>query len=96
MKPKYTLINQILFLTKEFSKEVLTRSKLRNNFLTSRELRKLERYIQKKKEMLKRNTKDEKKVIDNKQFWKTIKPLISNKSVSRDSINLLEKEKIVK
>ena len=96
MKPKYTLINQILFLTKELSKEVLTRSKLRNNFRKSREPRKLEGYIQKKKEMLKRNTKDEKKVIDNKQFWKTIKPLISNKSVSRDSINLLEKEKIVK
>ena len=96
MKPKYTRINQILFLTKELSKEVLTRSKLRNNFLTSRELMKLEGYIQKKKEMLKRNTTDEKKDIDNKQFWKTIKPLISNKSVSRDSINLLEKEKIVK
>ena len=39
---------------------------------------------------------DEKKVTDNKQFWKTIKPLISNKSVSRDGINLLEKGEIVK
>ena len=24
---------------------------------------------------------DEKKVVDNKQFWKTVKPLISDKSV---------------
>ena len=37
-----------------------------------------------------------KKVIDNKQFWKTIKPLDSDKSVSRDRINITEKEEIDK
>ena len=37
-----------------------------------------------------------KKVIDNKQFWKTIKPLDSDKSVSRDRINIIEKEEIDK
>ena len=28
----------------------------------------------------------DKKVVDNMQFWKTIKPSISNKSVARDQI----------
>ena len=37
-----------------------------------------------------------KKVIDNKQFWKTIKSLDSDKSVSRDRINIIEKEEIDK
>ena len=37
-----------------------------------------------------------KKVIDNKQFWKTIKPLISDKPISRDRINLIENKEIVK
>ena len=34
---------------------------------------------------------DDKKVIENKQFWMTIKPLIPNRPFSRDSISLLEK-----
>ena len=46
--------------------------------------------------MLKRNITDKKKVIDYKQFWKTIKPLASDKSISRDRINLIEKKEIVK
>ena len=37
-----------------------------------------------------------KKFIDNKQFWKTEKPLIADKFVSRDRINLKEKKEIVK
>ena len=104
IKPKYTRINQMLLVTKEHSKEILTRSRLRNNFLTSRtkEIRVL--YTKEEtnaclfQEMLKKyyGNLDEKKVTDNKQFWKTIKPLISNKSVSRDGINLLEKGEIVK
>ena len=33
------------------------------------------------------------KVIYNKQFWKTIKPLVLDKSVVRDRINLTDKKK---
>ena len=39
---------------------------------------------------------DQKKIADNRWFWKTIKPLFSDKSVSRDRIGLLEKKEIVK
>ena len=34
-----------------------------------------------------------KKVIDSKQLWKTIKPLISDKSVPKETINLVEKKR---
>ena len=38
---------------------------------------------------------DEKDVADNKQFWKTVKPLLSNKVKSSEKITLVEGEEIV-
>ena len=38
---------------------------------------------------------DEKNVIDDKKVWKTVKPLLSDKSVSREKINLTENEKML-
>ena len=32
---------------------------------------------------------------DNKMFWKTVKPMISNKSINRESINLVRGDKIL-
>ena len=38
---------------------------------------------------------DEKNVIDNKKFWKTVKSLLSDKSLSREKLNLTENEKML-
>ena len=38
---------------------------------------------------------DEKKVTDNKTFWKTIKPFLSDKIVSREKVTLIEEDEIV-
>ena len=38
---------------------------------------------------------DEKDVADNKQFWKTVKPLLSNKVKSSEEIPLVEGEEII-
>ena len=38
---------------------------------------------------------DEENVIDNKKFWKTVKPLFSDKSVSTEKTNLTENEKML-
>ena len=38
---------------------------------------------------------DEKNDIDNTNFWKTVKPLLSDKSVSRGKINMTENEKML-
>ena len=38
---------------------------------------------------------DEKKVTDNKTFWKTIKPFFSDKIVSRVKVTLIEEDEIV-
>ena len=38
---------------------------------------------------------DGKNVIDNRKFWKTVKPLLSDKSVSRGKINMTDNEKML-
>ena len=92
------------FITKELSRKVMKRSRLRNNFLRKKteETRKL--YVKQRNKcvsLLKKAKKeyyqnlDEKNVIDNKKFWKTVKPLLSDKSVSREKINLTENEKML-
>ena len=39
---------------------------------------------------------DEKNVTDNKNFWKTVKPYLSDKSVKCDKINLNENGELLK
>ena len=38
---------------------------------------------------------DEKNVTDNKTFWKTTKPFLSDKTVSREKITLIEEDESV-
>ena len=39
---------------------------------------------------------DEKKVTDNKTFWKTVRLFLSDKIVSREKVTLTEEDEIVK
>ena len=104
IKNKFVRANQIPFITKELSRKVMKRLRLRSNLLRKKieENRKL--YPKQKNKcvsLLKKAKKeyyqnlDEKNVIDNKKFWKTVKPLLSDKSVSREKINLTENEKML-
>ena len=92
------------FITQEPSRKIMKRSRLRNNFLRKKteETRKL--YVKQRNKcvsLLKKAKKeyyqnlDEKNVIDNKKFWKTVKPLLSDKSVSREKINLTDNENML-
>lgn len=47
-------------------------------------------HIQKAKSMCHSLQKSEKKVIDNKKFWKSVKPLFSNKIKTKDNLRLIE------
>ena len=38
---------------------------------------------------------DEKEITDNKKFWKTVKPLLSDKSINSDKIHLNENEELI-
>ena len=41
------------------------------------------------------STLNEKNLIDNRKFWKTVKPMLSNKLVSSEKFTLVENKKII-
>ena len=91
-------------MNKTLSKEIMKRTTLRNKFLKNRndynkrEFSKQRNYcvpyVRKSKKLYYSNL-DEKKVTDNKTFWKTIKPFLSNKIMSREKVTLIEEDEIV-
>ena len=87
-KKKCAKTNQAPFLTKEINEEIMTRSRLRNKFLCYRSDEHKKVYNEQRNRCVKlvrsariahysnHNIKD---VNDDKIFWKTVKPLFSEK-----------------
>ena len=80
-------------------------TRLRIKFLKTRVFKKKKREFSKQKNdcvSLVRKSKElyysnlgEKKVTDNKTFWETIEPFLSDKVVSGEKVNLIEDDEIV-
>ena len=51
-------------------------------------------FVRKSKKLYYSNL-DEKKVTDNKTFWKTLKPVLCKKIVSREKVTLIEEDEMV-
>ena len=99
IKKKYARGNQMPFMTKNLSKEIMTRSRLRNKYLKHKTEENRLLYTQQRNKCvsLLRKTKmnyygnlNEKDITDNKKFWKTVKPFLSDKSINSDKIYLNE------
>ena len=82
----------------------MKRSNLRNKYLKSRSEEDRQRFRKQRNlcVSLLRKTKrsyysnlNEKNVIDNRKFWKTVKPMLSNKFVNNEKITLVDNEKII-
>ena len=104
-KKKYVRGNQSPFMNKSLSKAIMLRTKLRNKFLKDRTTESKTNYVKQRNfcVSLLRKTKreyygnlDEKKVCDNKTFWKVVKPMLSNKVKSNEKITLIENDEIVR
>ena len=91
-------------MNKTLQKEIMKRSRLRNKFLKTKA--EVDKIAYKKQRnhcvSLTRKTKkeyysslDEKCVIDNKKFWKTVKPFLSDKTMVDDKITLVENDEII-
>ena len=102
--PRYTRGNHLPFMKKNFSKDIMKRTRFRNQFLKSRTDENKNRYTKQRNYCvsLLRKTKtqyysnlDEKNVTDNKAFWKTVKPFLSDKITSKEKITLIEENEIV-
>ena len=104
-KIKYVRGDQMPFMTKQSSKEIMKRSRLRNNFLRNRTEENKILYNKQRNycvSLLRKSKRgyyenlNIKNVTDNKLFWKSVKSLLSDKSRIRDRINISEKGKILK
>ena len=104
-KKKHARGNQMPFFNKELSKAIMTRTKLRNSLLQNRSEENRKRYTKQRNfcVSLSRKTKkryyenvNEKFVVDNKLFWKTVKPLLSDNVAGEDEIHLIENNELAK
>ena len=93
------------FMNKELSKEIMQRTWLQNNFLRNRSDESKREYSKQRNycvSLLRKTKKNyysnlnEKKTTDNKTFWKTVRPILSDKIPSDEKITLIEKDKIIK
>ena len=101
LKQKYVRSNHSPFLNKEILKAIMNRTRLRNKFLRSRSTEDRSAYNQQRNVYfcLVRKAKkdyysnlDHKKVTENKSFWRTVKPLFSDKNSYFSKITLIENE----
>ena len=104
-KAKHAKGNQMPFMTKDLSKNIMKGSRLRNKYLNNNNEENRKLYAQQRNycvSLLRKIKKvyyenlDERKVSDNKLFWKTVKPSLSEKFNARERISLTENGEIVK
>ena len=86
-------------MNNEISKVIMTRTRLRNRFLKNRSNRNRDLFRKQRNlcvSLLRKAKKDYfsklngKEITDNKRFWKTVKPFLSNKVQSSERINLTD------
>ena len=101
LKEKCVRANNASFMNKTLSKAFMTRSRLRNKILsnpTESIYKKFRKYctnsVRKEKRNFYSNLKIE-SLTDNKLFWKTVRPLFSEKNFSSKQITLLVDDKII-
>ena len=103
-KQKHARGNHMPFMNKTLSKEIMKRTKLRNKFLKERNDENRKRYTSQRNycvSLLNKTKKDyyrnlnEKDVSDNKTVWKTVKPFLSDKIVSKEQILLVESDETI-
>ena len=104
LKNKYIRANHSKFVTKELSKAIMLRSKLRNQFLKTKTQESKMKYnkqrnlcvsITRKAKRSYYENLDLKDITDSKKFSATVKPLFSNKIKSTEYITLEENGKFI-
>ena len=101
---KYIRGNNSPFMNKTLSKKIMKQSNLRSKYLKSRSEEDRQSYSKQGKlyvSLLRKSkrsyysTLNENIVIDNRNFWKTFKRMLSNKLVNSEKITLVQNEKII-
>ena len=97
LKKRYVGANQSPFMNKKLSKEIMKRSRLGNKFLNTKSDTDRKAYSKQRRNENKNfySNLDTKVVTDNITFWKTVKPLLSDKVTKHSKINLVEDNEII-
>ena len=92
IKRRYVRANQAPFINKTINKEIIKRSQLRNKFLNTQ--RNLYASLPRREKKNLCNNISTRDIIDNKIFWKTVKPLFTDEVQAKSKITLIEKKNI--
>ena len=104
LKQKLVRQNQCPFITKELRKSFMNRSRLRNRYIKDKSHASLKAFQKQRNyctNLLRKSKKNyysnlsTTSICDNKKFWKTVKPLFSEKMIPVDRILLIENDNIV-
>ena len=104
LKKKYVRANEVPYMTKTLRKAIMKRSQLESKFYKTKVISDEQAY-KKHKNFVSRLYKKERKtfyknlnikdILDNKKFWKNIKPLFSNKGTTVQKITLVKEKEII-
>ena len=104
MKKKFLRANNSPFMNKILSKAFMNRSKLKNKFHKTTNVTNEKKYKRQRNYCVNLLKKEKKKyydnlniksITDNKTFWKTVKPLFSEKNNPGGKITLIENDTII-
>ena len=104
IKKKFLRANEVPYMTKALKKAIMTRSRLENRYYKSKSMIDKINYKRQKKycmRLYKRERKtyynnlDLKSITDNKKFWATLKPFLTDKGITSNNICLIEEGKII-
>ena len=92
------------FMTKTLSKSIMERTRLRNTFIKNPTIANELAYTKQRNyciSLLRKVKKEyfanliEKNITDNRTFWQTVDPFLSEKNKSREKITLVKNEEII-
>ena len=103
-KQKFVRGNHLPFMNKTLSKAIMHRTRIYNKYLRNKTDKSKRKYTKQRNycvSLLRKSKReyysnlDVKNITDNKTFWKTVKPFLSDKVTSTQKITLTENDKIV-
>ena len=104
IKKKFLRANEVPYMTKELKKAIMNRSRFENRYYKSKSFEDKVNYKKQKNycnRLFKRERKnyynnlDLKNITDNKKFWATLKPFLTDKGLRSNSICLIEENEII-
>ena len=98
-KQKFVWDNHLTFMKKTLSKTMMHRTRFRNKYLRNKTDKNKKKYTKQRNycvSLLRKSkrqycrSRDVKNITDNKTFWKTVKPFLSDKLTSTQKITLID------